>query len=111
VAGKCGGHTVDRNGHDFRQNEAIGADERRDTVERVQLEVLGVVRGWHRRDQLDVEVVGFREDQADGRAGIALGFQSVVAPVSRAVSRLSSGCDQAPFTVPEVAAIESGVRP
>lgn len=67
-----GERTVDGDGHDFGQDEAIGADEGWDAVQRVQLEVLLICDGTSSVDKLDVEFVGFGDSKQNGGSGIAL---------------------------------------
>jgi hypothetical protein len=49
--------TVDRNGDDFGQVEAISTNKGRDTVERVDLEIFNFGLGRTGVDELDIEVV------------------------------------------------------
>lgn len=66
------GRTVDGNRHDFGQDEAIGTDEGRYTVEGIQLEVLGLGIWWPSFHKLNVEIIGFGNSKQNCGSGIAL---------------------------------------
>ena len=64
--------TIDGNGHNFGQDVPICADERGNAIERVEFEVLRVGVGGPSRNELNVELVGFRNNHEDSGSGIAL---------------------------------------
>lgn len=67
------GLTVDGNGHGLGEDVAIGALEGWDLAQAVQLlVVVANALGWLGVDQLDVEVVGLRDGEEGGGAGVAL---------------------------------------
>lgn len=67
-------HTVDGDGNDLSEGEAVGTLESRDLAERVELGVLSVGAGrvGDGVDQLDVEVVVLGSDQDRDGASVLL---------------------------------------
>jgi hypothetical protein len=70
----CHQHTVDRDGDDLGESEAIGTLEGGDLAKGLDLEVLsaGVGSTGHGLDQLDVEVVVLGSDQGSDGATVLL---------------------------------------
>jgi len=65
--------TVDSNGDDFGQNPAIRCLESRDSLERVEFQVVGrETLGWVGLDIFNVKVVLLRDSEEDCGSGIAL---------------------------------------
>jgi len=64
--------TVDGDGDHLSQDEAVGANEGRYTIERVELDVLEILGRRSGLDQLNIELVLLRNCEEDSCAGIAL---------------------------------------
>lgn len=77
--------TIDGDGNSLVEDVAISTNEGRDLSERVNLQVLGVLRLGIGRDNLEVEVVGLRngEDARRARVALQIRFRSVLAPGRR----------------------------
>ena len=65
--------TVNGNGHDLGQVEAICAHKGRNTIQRIELEILGGRIRRSRLDEFEVELVGFGDNLEHCCASVALG--------------------------------------
>lgn len=75
--------TVDGDGHDLCELEAIGTDKSWDFVERIQLEVFGIGIWRLSMDDFDVEIIGFGNSKQNCGSGIALRLSQSMALLQR----------------------------